>query len=396
MTKMNLRSISSNFGVIEVFSRGMLWTVFPLLSLFLTAKEIGILSEFIVIIAIVHSLLLFGQSRYLLQTHRVRLNALISSIYLNILLLLIGLCINLYIQLNPYIFVASFLICIVLITQSYMRGESKINSFLVLKICLTFLKFIFSSVIVLIIFDVKQYPISEIMVYFISIICVLFWNREHLYNLDFKIFYPNPKLILSAARFGVPFFGITILQMFSQHSDKLFVTSKFGAEPLGNYYTVYAICSATGFIASYFAMNREVKIYEESSVNIMLSNTKRYIIEQTICIFCYYPIALAFYFLIVNINNSINFDVWLFTVLFLSSAVISTSIPISFALTRINKSKNILICVSIGSVVLFCGYTIISIDSMHNLAYLLLVSNISSLLFGVSSLVKGVNTSYVH
>lgn len=343
--------IEFNFGLIEVLSKGLNWITLPILALIVSPDFYGEIVYYFILIVLCNTIMLFGQSRFLLQSKSNDIEGnLVKTVIVSFFifnLMVFGLYFYGVEDLNYYL----VLICAFLLTvySNYSLKFRVVNDTKKFLLCRTY--YFIRFLVFLIFFSLYN---KKILYYFYIELFLLF-----LYNLflfKFKCVSLGGLPLLFKSGFFLTIYGCSIYVI--MNFDKLYIGHFYEKKLLAEYALAFSAATSVGFISSYFAIKYEREIYTSLNYNEAIKFSKKFMNSTILSSLIVSPfICLAYSLYAIHVGIELNIGAFfgvligqLLYFVFLSNSFLQTYLRNNYFLMLL--SVVILIVNIIGNVLL--------------------------------------------
>lgn len=246
--------VKLNFGVIEVFSKGLNWITLPLLAYVTSLELYGKISSYYSLVMILSVFYTFGQNRNILQSKTDELDENTAlSVYVGFFLLILSV-----------FFIGSFLedknlyLCVILafFLSIYTNFSLKIRANNNLKEFVFFKSYYGVRLLLLLLF-LWIYPSFKTFIWIDVILLLIFFGAK------FKFIKPknNFKYLINQTKKSLLMMCFSFSIIFIMGFDKIYLSKHIEYSVIGGYNLAFVFATGITFLASYFAIIYERNIY---------------------------------------------------------------------------------------------------------------------------------------
>ena len=267
---MSVENLKRNFGIIEVFSKGINWLTIPILAILTTPEIYSQVILNYTYITIITTVVSFGQGRVILKYCSKNLKwpfYVVNIFTIKITILLIIYC--LYNNYNYFLIVAGYLMCVHNFACLRYRSIEDVNNFLSLRVSYPILRSVFVLFSILYFEKLEYYVFAECMAAFIPLIFTFL--KE---DFNSKVLNVNFNQLETSVKLSFPIFIQSIILLISGQMDKLMVGKFLGMEFLASYGVIISLSTSTVFLFSYYSMLYEKDIYRSDKLESVILSDK--------------------------------------------------------------------------------------------------------------------------
>lgn len=327
--------IRLNFGLIEVFSKGLNWIALPLLAYVTTLELYGKISSYYALVMILSIFYTFGQNRNILQS---KINELEEntalSVYIGLFLLIISFFVVAFFLEDNNFYLCAILAFLLSVYNNYslkIRSENKTHNFM-------FFKSYYGFRLILLLLFLWFYPSFDTFFLVDVTLLTIFLISQ------FRLIKPKSSLnqlyTKTKNSLMMMFFSFSII--FIMGFDKIYLSSHVEYGEIGRYNLAFVFATGVTFMASYFAISYERDIYTSNDLVLAQSKTNDFIKKTVYCSVILFPLILSIYWLY-SIFVGTEPKIKIFSLIYTSQIIYFFCLGRSFLLTYMGEYKKIAI-----------------------------------------------------
>jgi O-antigen/teichoic acid export membrane protein len=339
--------VKVNFGIIEVFSKGLNWITLPLLAYITSLELYGKISSYYSLVMILSVFFTFGQNRNILQSKIEELDENSAlSVYISFFLFIISIILISFFSLDKNFYLCAILALFLAIYTNYslkIRAENNIEKFILFKVY-----YLMRLLLLLII--LWMYPSFKTFIWVDALLLIgffIFQFRPRVPKSSFKELMRKIKSSLMVMSFS---FCIIFIMGF----DKIYLLDRVDDSLIGEYNLAFVFATGITFLASYFAIIYERNIYISNNVAQASFQTNAFIKKTIVFSIILFPLVgfIYWFYSKILIGNS---NIVIFSIIYFSQLIYFFCLGKSFLLTYKGGYKKIAIVsiISIGVNILF-------------------------------------------
>jgi O-antigen/teichoic acid export membrane protein len=367
-----IKIIKLNFGHVEIISKGLNWLYFPILALILKPEILGEIVLIQSMVAILSSVLIFGQNRVVLKyTIPKSRFVLFVSTFIVTCLASILLLFNTFLeyQYAQYVLFVTYFLTIHTLLSLTIRANENLYLFKVVRLTHVFIRLLVGCVFVYVTGNALYYLAGD----FIGVIITFIIYRLIPSNntCSYKEIKENIRSDTTKyVKFGIPLFFQGVVASLSTNLDRFILNENGYSDHLGSYGIIVAVSSSIVFILAYYAVIYEVEIYRGAHNVDANRISNDFLRKSIISSLLVTPFLLLAYYCIYRINPALDFHPIPFVIFSVCNILMAYYFKYSYLCTYSEQTGLILkVSLVLAILIITLNYLLIPLFGMQGAAW---------------------------